>query len=104
MIMIGTTIVIRIMVTWLRLGRLRDCEWHLEEKKRAGLPYNTAIVTKLCHHHLNTFTPLSNVFPRMLPIYLQWQGANVFVAIKAGTGKALRDALGGTRGGEQGQN
>ena len=42
----------------------------------------------------------------MLPIYLQWllQGANVFVAIKAGTGKALRDALGGTRGGEQGQN
>ena len=40
----------------------------------------------------------------MLPIYLQRQGANVFVAIKAGTGKALRDALGGTRGGEQGQN
>ena len=45
---------------------------------------------------------MSNVFPRMLPIYLQWQGANVFVAIKAGTGKALRDALGGTRGGRTG--
>ena len=50
------------------------------------------------------YTIVKCVSPHAANIFAVLQGANVFVAIEAGTGKALRDALGGTRGGEQGQN